>query len=393
MKNGLKYVEIGYIGADDVDLKLFENQYEIPNGISYNSYILRDGENVVFDASDDRTAEIWLTNLERALDGAKPDYLIVSHVEPDHSSAIPVFAKKYPSATLVGNDKTFAMLKNYYGEIPLKKLTVKDGDALKLKNRQLKFFFAPMVHWPEVMMTYDEKSGVLFSADAFGKFGALSHKEDWTDEARRYYINIVGKYGLPVQNALKKLSALKINAIYPLHGPVLDKNLSFYLEKYERWSTYRAEEDGVLIACASAHGNTYAACQKLLKLLKSRGVKAELADLNCRDLSYSVAGAFRYSALVLASITYEGGLMPAAEAFLNKLKSKNYQSRTVGLIQNGSWAPASGKIMRAAFGEMKDISLCGTIVTVNSALNCESEKQLSSLADELASVCSSERSA
>lgn len=375
---------IRYVGVDDLDIDLFEGQYTVPDGVSYNSYVCIDEKIAVLDTVDVRKAENWLDNLEKALDGAQPDYLIVSHVEPDHSASIPAFLKKYPSATVVGNEKTFILIKRFYGDIISNKLTVKEGDELDLGRHKLTFVFAPMVHWPEVMLTYDKTDGVLFSADAFGKFGALSRGGDWTDEARRYYINIVGKYGIPVQGVLKKAAALKINAICPLHGPVLKENLGYYLQKYGVWSSYTPEEDGVLIAYASVYGNTERAAKKLAEVLQARGVKTEIADLNRCDVSLAVANAFKFSKLVMASITYDGGVMPCAEAFINKLKIKNYCNRTVGFIQNGSWAPVSAKLMRSAFESFKALSLCETTVTVNSALDGEALGQIEKLADELA---------
>lgn len=375
---------IRYVGVDDLDIDLFEGQYTVPDGVSYNSYVCIDEKIAVLDTVDVRKAENWLENLEKALGGAQPDYLIVSHVEPDHSASIPAFLKKYPSATVVGNEKTFILIKRFYGDIISNKLTVKEGDELDLGRHKLTFVFAPMVHWPEVMLTYDKTDGVLFSADAFGKFGALSRGGDWTDEARRYYINIVGKYGIPVQGVLKKAAALKINAICPLHGPVLKENLGYYLQKYGVWSSYTPEEDGVLIAYASVYGNTERAAKKLAEVLQARGIKTEIADLNRCDVSLAVANAFKFSKLVMASITYDGGVMPCAEAFINKLKIKNYCNRTVGFIQNGSWAPVSAKLMRSAFENFKALSLCETTVTVNSALDGEALGQIEKLADELA---------
>ena len=375
---------IRYVGVDDLDIDLFEGQYTVPDGVSYNSYVCIDEKIAVLDTVDVRKAENWLENLEEALDGAQPDYLIVSHVEPDHSASIPAFLKKYPSATVVGNEKTFILIKRFYGDIISSKLTVKEGDELDLGRHKLTFVFAPMVHWPEVMLTYDKTDGVLFSADAFGKFGALSRGGDWTDEARRYYINIVGKYGIPVQGVLKKAAALKINAICPLHGPVLKENLGYYLQKYGVWSSYTPEEDGVLIAYASVYGNTERTAKKLAEVLQARGIKTEIADLNRCDVSLAVANAFKFSKLVMASITYDGGVMPCAEAFINKLKIKNYCNRTVGFIQNGSWAPVSAKLMRSAFENFKAPSLCETTVTVNSALDGEALGQIEKLADELA---------
>lgn len=376
--------DICYIGVDDTDIDLFEGQYAVPNGVSYNSYICFDRKIAIFDTVDKRKTEEWLKNLENALNGAKPDYLIVSHVEPDHAASIPAFLEKYPSATVVGNDKTFTMLARFFGGLTFEKLTVKEGDALDLGKHKITFAFAPMVHWPEVMISYDMMDKVLFSADGFGKFGALSHKEDWLDEARRYYINIVGKYGIPVQAVLKKASALDIKIICPLHGPVLSDNLAYYLGKYDIWSSYRPEEDGVLIAYASVYGNTAEAAEKLAAELKKRNITTEVADLSRCDLPQAVANAFRYSKLVVASITYDGGIMPCAESFINKLKAKNYSNRTVGFIQNGSWAPVAAKVMKAAMESFKNLNFCDTTVTVNSAADGAVDAQIAALAGELA---------
>lgn len=375
--------DILYAGVDDTDLDLFEGQYSVPDGVSYNSYVCLDKKTAVLDTVDIRKTDVWLDNLDKILKGAAPDYLVVSHVEPDHAASIPAFLKKYPSATVVGNEKTFATVKRYHGDLPAAKLIVKEGDVLDLGRHKLSFIFAPMVHWPEVMFSYDSTDKILFSADAFGKFGALSHGGEWLDEARRYYINIVGKYGLPVQNVLKKAAALDIEIICPLHGPVLKENLGYYMGKYDIWSSYRPEEDGVLIAYASVYGNTAAAAEKLSEELKSRGVKCELADLTRCDSAYAVAAAFKYSKLVVASITYDGGIMPCAETFINKLKAKNFSNRKVGFIQNGSWAPVAAKVMRSAFENFKNLTFCDTTVTVNSALNGDA-CLLDELAGELA---------
>ncbi len=375
--------DITYIGVDDTDLDLFEGQYPVPNGVSYNSYLCKDEKIAVFDTADGAKTGEWLLNLEKALCGAKPDYLIVSHMEPDHSASIPAFLEKYPSATVVGNDKTFTLIQRYFGHIPARTLSVKEGDELNLGRHTLTFIFAPMVHWPEVMLTYDKTDMVLFTADAFGKFGALSHSESWTDEARRYYFNIVGKYGVQVQGVLKKAAALDIAAICPLHGPVLCENPAYYIGKYDLWSRYQPEEDGVLIAYASVYGNTKAAALELAAAVKARGVNAETLDLNRCEISYAVAQAFKYGKLVLASVTMDGGLMHCTEAFINKLKAKNFSNRMVGFIQNGSWAPMSAKLIRTAFESFKNLTLCENTVTVNSALDGAARAQIAQLADEL----------
>lgn len=376
--------DIKYIGVDDTDLDLFEGQYKVPHGVSYNSYVCIDKKIAVFDTVDNRKTGEWLKNLQAALSGANPDYLIISHVEPDHSASIPAFLNLYPDVTLVGNEKTFILIKRFYGDIAKKTLVVKEGDELSLGNHKLTFVFAPMVHWPEVMMTYDKTDCVLFSADAFGKFGALSYEEQWLDEARRYYVNIVGKYGAPVQSVLKKASALNITTICPLHGPVLSENLAYYINKYNLWSLYQPEEEGVLIAYASIYGNTAAAAKELADNLQSLGVKAEVADLTRGDISLITAAAFKYSKLVIAGITYDAGIMPCAESFINKLKAKNFSRRTVGFIQNGSWAPLAAKLMRTAFESFKDITFCGQTVTVHSAADDETHMQIKLLVEELA---------
>ncbi len=374
---------IKYIGADDNCLDLFESQYEVPFGVSYNSYVCIDKKTAVFDTVDSRKTEEWLSNLEEALNGRKPDFLIISHVEPDHSAGIPAFLEKYPQTVIVGNERTFLLLDRFYGKIGVDRLVIKENEELDLGAHKLTFVFANMVHWPEVMMTYDRTDKVLFSADAFGKFGALSHNQDWLDEARRYYINIVGKYGNPVQAVLKKISALEINTICPLHGNILKDNLGYYIDKYNVWSKYLPEEDGVFIAYASIYGNTANASRELCNELLKRGIKAETLDLTRCDLSYAVASAFKYSRLVIASVTYDGAVMPCAEAFINRLKAKNYCNRKVGFIQNGSWAPSSAKLMRTTFESFKNITLCDTDVTVNSVVGRETLSQIKKLADEL----------
>ncbi|MDE7301656.1 MAG: MBL fold metallo-hydrolase, partial [Clostridia bacterium] len=369
--------DISYIGVDDTDIDLFEGQYAVPNGVSYNSYVCFDKKIAVFDTVDKRKTSEWLKNLKNALNGANPDYLIVSHMEPDHAASIPEFVREYPLTTVVGNEKTFTILARFFGGLSFEKLTVKEGDVLDLGKHKITFYFAPMVHWPEVIISYDLADKVLFSADAFGKFGALSHKEDWLDEARRYYINIVGKYGMPVQTVLKKASALDIKTICPLHGPILGDNLAYYLGKYDTWSSYRPEEDGVLIAYASVYGNTAKAAEKLAAELKKRNVTTEVYDLTRCDLPQAVASAFKYSKLVVASITYDGGIMPCAESFINKLKAKNYSNRTVGFIQNGSWSPVAAKVMKSSMESFKNITFCNAAVTVNSAVDGAAEAQIS----------------
>lgn len=377
---------IKYIGVDDRETDLFEGQYIIPNGVSYNSYIIFDEKIAVMDTVDKIATDKWVENLEKALNGKAPDYLVISHMEPDHASNVKLFAEKYPNAKLVGNAKTFAYMPQFFNlNVDDRKVIVKEGDTLELGQHTLTFIMAPMVHWPEVMVAYDSKDKVLFSADGFGKFGALDADEDWTCEARRYYFNIVGKYGAQVQALLKKTASLDIQTICPLHGPILNENLSYYIDKYDIWSSYRPEDKGVMIAYGSMHGNTKQAALELKALLEERGVqKVAVADLTRDDMAEAIEDAFRYDRLVVACPTYDGALFPAVEDFLYHLKIKNYQSRRVALIENGTWAPMAGKKMKEYFEGMKNITLCDTVVTVKSTLNETSAEQLKALADELA---------
>lgn len=377
---------IKYIGVDDRETDLFEGQYIIPNGVSYNSYVIFDEKIAVMDTVDKIATDKWVENLEKALNGKAPDYLVISHMEPDHASNVKLFAEKYPNAKLVGNAKTFAYMPQFFNlNVDDRKVVVKEGDTLELGQHTLSFVMAPMVHWPEVMVTYDSKDKVLFSADGFGKFGALDADEDWTCEARRYYFNIVGKYGAQVQALLKKTASLDIQTICPLHGPILNENLSYYIDKYDIWSSYRPEDKGVMIAYGSMHGNTKQAALELKALLEERGVqKVAVADLTRDDMAEAIEDAFRYDRLVVACPTYDGALFPAVEDFLYHLKIKNYQSRRVALIENGTWAPMAGKKMKEYFEGMKNITLCDTAVTVKSTLNEASAEQLKALADELA---------
>ena len=377
--------DILYIGTNDHDIDLFEGQYPVPNGVSYNSYLIMDEKIAVMDTVDHRKALPFLQNLEKALAGRTPDYLVISHVEPDHASSVKAFLDKYPDTTLIGNAKTFPMLLQYFEDLsPKNTLTVKEGDALSLGKHELHFVMAPMVHWPEVMVTYDSCDKVLFSADGFGKFGALDVQEDWACEARRYYFNIVGKYGIPVAALLKKAAALDIQIICPLHGPVLKENLGYYLEKYQIWSSYQPESEGVFIAYASLHGNTREAALKLAELLKQRGCpKVVLTDLAREELSEAIEDAFRYGKMVLASPTYDGGIMPVMESFLAHLKAKAFQNRTVALIENGSWAPCAAKTMTSVLSSMKDITLLDQTVTIRGALKESDTAQLEKLADAL----------
>lgn len=377
---------IKYIGVDDRETDLFEGQYIIPNGVSYNSYVIFDEKIAVMDTVDKIATDKWVENLEKALNGKAPDYLVISHMEPDHASNVKLFAEKYPNAKLVGNAKTFAYMPQFFNlNADDRKVVVKEGDTLELGQHTLTFIMAPMVHWPEVMVAYDSKDKVLFSADGFGKFGALDADEDWTCEARRYYFNIVGKYGAQVQALLKKTASLDIQTICPLHGPILNENLSYYIDKYDIWSSFRPEDKGVMIAYGSMHGNTKQAALELKALLEERGVqKVAVADLTRDDMAEAIEDAFRYDRLVVACPTYDGALFPAVEDFLYHLKIKNYQSRRVALIENGTWAPMAGKKMKEYFEGMKNITLCDTVVTVKSTLNETSAEQLKALADELA---------
>ena len=376
--------DILYIGVNDKDIDLFEGQYTVPNGMSYNSYVILDNKIAVMDTVDHRKKEEYLAKLEAALDGKCPDYLVVSHVEPDHASSIKAFLEKYPSTQLVGNAKTFQMLAQYFNLNFDSALTVKEGDVLSLGKHELHFIMTPMVHWPEVMFTYDSFSKVLFSADAFGKFGALDAEEDWTCEARRYYFNIVGKFGMPVQTVLKKAANLDIQIICPLHGPVLTENLGYYLDKYNIWSSYEPESEGVFIAYASLHGNTADAANKLKDLLTAKGCpKVAIADLARDDMAEALEDAFRYGKIVLAASSYNGSVMPFMEDFLHHLKGKNYQKRTVALIENGSWAPSANRTMTEILSQMKDISILDTAVTIRGAVKEENLKELSALADAL----------
>ena len=381
MENILKSIK--YVGVNDKTIDLFEGQYVVPNGMSYNSYILFDEKTAVFDTVDKRKTDEWLSKVAATLNGKTPHYLIVSHMEPDHSASITAFLKKYPETTVVGNEKTFVIAERFFGNAIKNKLTVKDGEELSLGQHNLKFIFAPMVHWPEVMLSYETTEKVLFSADAFGKFGALDANEDWTSEARRYYVNIVGKYGAPVQTVLKKASALDIKTICPLHGPVLTENLGYHLEKYDIWSSYRAEDSGVMIVYASIYGNTAEAAERLADMLRNKGVKTEIADLTRDDMPQAVANAFRYDKLAVACATYDGWLFPVMEQFINRIKSKNYQNRKVALIENGSWAPVANKVMRSMFESMKNITFAEKSITVNSAVNEQTISELKELAEEL----------
>ncbi len=375
---------IRYVGVDDHSVDLFEGQYVVPNGMAYNSYVILDEKTAIFDTVDVHFGEEWLKNVENALEGRKADYLIIQHMEPDHSASLLAFLEKYPETTVVGNAKTFVLSKQFYPEVIIKKaLEVKDGGSLSLGKHKLNFLFAPMVHWPEVMVTYDEYEKTLFSADAFGKFGALDVSEDWDCEARRYYIGIVGKYGAQVQKLLKAASGLDIKRICPLHGPVLEDNLAHYIGKYDTWSSYKPEDSGVLIAYASIYGHTKTAAEKLARILEKLGEKVVVADLAREDMAECVEDAFRYDRLVLASVTYNGGIFPCMEAFINHLTERNYQNRKIAFVENGSWGPAAKRVMQAKFEKSKDITFFETAVTIKSSLNGESEAALKKLAEEI----------
>ncbi len=376
---------IKYIGVDDKTIDLFESQYIVPNGISYNSYVILDEKICVLDTVDRRKTDEWLANLEEVLDGKTPDYLVISHLEPDHASNIKILSEKYSEMKLVGNVKTFNMLPQFFDmDVSDRIITVKEGDTLSLGEHELSFYMAPMVHWPEVMVSYEKTEKVLFSADGFGKFGALDTDEDWACEARRYYFNIVGKYGAQVQALLKKAATLDIKTICPLHGPILNENLGYYINLYDIWSKYEPETDGIFIAYASIHGNTEKAALKLAEILMSKtDKKISVADLARTDIAENVEDAFRYPTLVVAAPTYDGGIFPIMNEFLHHLKIKGYRNRKAAIIENGSWAPMAGKIMNTYFEEMKDIQVLENKVTLRSAMTAENEAQLEQLADAL----------
>ena len=378
--------DIIYIGADDKEIDLFESQYVVPNGISYNSYLIKDEKIAIMDTIDRRKTEEWMNNLERALEERKPDYLVISHLEPDHAYNIENIAKKYPQMKLVGNEKKFTFIPQFFNieNLEERKIVVKEGDILDLGKHKLQFIMAPMVHWPEVMVEYEKTEKILFSADAFGKFGTLDTEEKWDCEARRYYFNIVGKYGIQVQALLKKASTLDIQTICPLHGPILKENLSYYINKYDIWSSYKAEDDGIFIACSSIYGNTLEAAKHLKKVLEEKGAKkVELADLTRDDMAEAIEDAFRYDKIILASSSYNLGLFPPMEHFLNSLKGKNYQNRKIGIIENGTWAPSAGKCMKEIISQMKNVEIIEPMVTIKSTLKEDSKKQLIELADNI----------
>ena len=374
-----------YVGVDDKTLDLFESQYVIPNGVSYNSYVILDEKITIMDTVDARKTAEWLKNVEEALNGKTPTYLVVSHMEPDHAASIQVLMDTYPQMQVVGNAKTFAMIPQFFNvDLTGRTVTVKEGDTISLGKHTLQFFMAPMVHWPEVMVAYEQTEKILFSADGFGKFGALDADEAWTCEARRYYFNIVGKYGAQVQALLKKAATLDIQMICPLHGPILKEDLGYYIGKYDIWSKYEPEDEGVFIAYASIHGNTAKAAKKLAEMLEERGAKrVAIADLSRDDMAEAVEDAFRHDKLVVASSTYDGGLFPCMEDFLLHLKAKNYQKRTVALIENGSWAPMAARKMREILEGMKGIEICEPVVTIKSTMNEANLTMMEELADKL----------
>ena len=377
--------DIKYVGVNDHEIDLFEGQYEVPNGMAYNSYAIIDGKTAIMDGVDARFRDKWLANVRSALAGRAPDYLIVQHMEPDHSASVAAFMDAFPSATIVSSAKAFAMMKNFFGtDWESRRLVVKEGDTLSLGRHTLSFVAAPMVHWPEVIVTYDAQDKVLFSADGFGKFGALDADEDWACEARRYYFGIVGKYGAQVQAVLKKAANLDIQKICPLHGPILTENLGYYLGLYNTWSSYKPEGEGVLVAYTSVYGHTKAAALELAEMLKARGCpKVAVADLARDDMAEAVEDAFRYDRLVLATTTYNAGIFPFMRDFVEHLVEHNYQNRTIGLVENGSWAPMAAKCIRALFEKSKDIRFTETTVHIASALSDASRAELAALADEL----------
>ncbi|KMV77783.1 flavodoxin [Coprobacillus sp. 8_1_38FAA] len=385
MNNVIISDSIKYIGVDDTTLDLFESQYIVPNGVSYNSYLILDEKIAVMDTVDARKTKEWFDNLDKELKERVPDYLIVSHLEPDHSANIQLFTEKYKEAKLVLSAKAKAMLPQFFNIEGLDErcIVVKEEEELDLGNHHLKFIMAPMVHWPEVMIEYETTEKVLFSADGFGKFGALAHEEDWACEARRYYFNIVGKYGIPVQTLLKKASTLDIEMICPLHGPILKDNLGYYIDKYQTWSSYQSEDEGVLVASASIHGNTKEVALKIVDLLKEKGVKVAFTDLTRDDMAEAVEDAFRYSKMILAGATYDGGVFAPMEDFLHRLQHKGYQNKKVGLIENGSWAPLANKVMKDLLSPMKNITICENTVTIKSTYKDENLEAINNLIEEI----------
>ena len=372
------------VGVNDREITLFEGQFSVPNGMAYNSYLITDEKIAVMDSVDGKFGREWLNNIDGVLNGREPDYLVVQHMEPDHSANIPLFCERYKNARVVSNAKSFVMMKNFFGDdFADRRVVVKDGDSLSLGKRELSFIFAPMVHWPEVMVTYDKTDKILFSADGFGKFGTTDTEEDWACEARRYYFGIVGKYGVQAQNLLKKAAALDIEKILPLHGPLLTENLGYYLGLYNTWSSYGIESEGVTIAYTSVYGHTEKAVKLLKEEIEKAGVKVAVHDLARCDESEAVEDAFRYGKLVLATTTYNASIFPFMQNFINALTERNYKNRKIGLIENGSWAPTAAKIMRAAFENSENIEFCPTTVKIVGAVSEENEEQIRSLAKEI----------
>ena len=387
MKDVFVTDSIRYIGADDTTIDLFENQYVVPNGVSYNSYLILDEKVAVMDTVDRRATGEWLENLERDLGGRTPDYLVVHHMEPDHAGSVQILAEKYPAMQIVGNAKTFTMMERFFTfDLTDRKVEVKEGSTLSLGKHTLTFVMAPMVHWPEAMVSYESSEKVLFSADGFGTFGALSANQPWDKEAGRYYLNIVGKYGAQVQALLKKAAGLDIAIICPLHGPVLKENLGYYIGKYDMWSKYEPEVDGVFIAFASIHGNTAGAAHMLKDMLEKKGVNVAIADLSRADMADCVENAFKYSKMVCAASSYDGGLFPPMEDFLCHLRAKTYRCRKVAIVENGTWAPSAACVMRGYLEAMKGITLCDLQVTIPSAVKEGTVKELRALAEELAAM-------
>lgn len=372
-----------YIGVDDLDIDLFESQYVVPNGVSYNSYLVVDERIAVMDTVDSRKGDEWLDNLDKALAGRKPDYLVVQHLEPDHAGTIGRALVRYPEMRVVASDKAVKMLPQFFFDVELegRTIAVKEGDSLDLGNRKLHFVMAPMVHWPEVMVSYDDKERVLFSADGFGKFGALSVDEEWASEARRYYFNICGKYGAPVQALLKKAATLDIAIICPLHGPVLTENLGYYIGLYDTWSRYEPEEEGVLVAYASIHGNTREVALTVAEMLRERGAKVTVTDLAREDMAEAVEAAFRYGRLVVAAASYDADVFPPMHDFLYHLAIKNYTKRRVAIIENGSWAPSAGKAMRAIIDKCRDVEVVEPMVTILSRMKPSDKPALEALVE------------
>jgi len=378
--------DVLYVGVDDHEIELFEGQFPVENGMSYNSYLIMDEKTCLMDSVDKHFSEEWLNNVSKALNGRSVDYLVISHMEPDHSGSVVAFCNKYPNATLVSTDKSFKFLNQFYGEVKNNKLVVKEGDNLSLGKHNLKFVMAPMVHWPEVMFTYDEYEKVLFSADAFGKFGSLDYDdpEGWACEARRYYFGIVGKYGAQVQSVLKKLANIEVKAICPLHGPILDSDLDYYLKTYDTWSKYEAESKGVFIPTASVYGNTLDAANCLKEKLEAKGIKAIVCDLNNDSMTEAFEDAFRYDRIVFASVTYNGTIFPSMNTFIDGLVERGYQNKKVGFIENGTWAPMAAKVMNEKLSKCKNLEIIDIVVKLVSRLDDNSIKQIEELANKLA---------